>query len=44
MDSTTALSLQAFLTTPHPTMPNIILSPKETADVVAYILSLRKQR
>jgi len=42
--STTALSLQAFLTTPHPTMPNLVLSPDETANVIAYILSLRNHR
>ena len=38
---TTGFSLRAFLRTPHYAMPNIILSPEETDDVVAYILSLK---
>lgn len=42
MHSTTSLSLHAFLLTPHPNMPNYILTPKEVDDVVAYILSLRR--
>src|SRR5260370_34230429 len=37
----TATALRAFLTTPHPKMPNLILTPQESADVIAYILSLR---
>jgi mono/diheme cytochrome c family protein len=37
----TATALTAFLTTPHKTMPNLILHPDEAADVIAYILSLR---
>ena len=37
----TALALRVFLTTPHKTMPNLILHPDEAADVIAYILSLR---
>jgi mono/diheme cytochrome c family protein len=44
MPSTTSLSLHAFLLTPHPTMPNYQLAPKEVDDVVAYILSLRRSR
>lgn len=44
MTSTTSTSLQVFLTTPHPTMPNLMLTPRETANVIAYILSLRGQR
>ena len=43
MTSTTSTSLQVFLTTPHPTMPNLVLTPQETANVIAYILSLRGQ-
>jgi mono/diheme cytochrome c family protein len=42
MHSTTSLSLHAFLLTPHPSMPNYRLAPKEVDDVVAYILSLRR--
>lgn len=41
---TTATSLTAFLHTPHPTMPNLILSPEETGDVVAYVVSLQNPR
>jgi mono/diheme cytochrome c family protein len=37
----TATALRVFLTTSHPKMPNLILTPKETQDVIAYILSLR---
>lgn len=37
----TGTSIAAFLRSPHPTMPNLILSPEETRDVIAYILSLR---
>ena len=37
----TATSLAAFLRTPHPSMPNLILSSDEMRDVIAYILSLR---
>ena len=33
--------LVAFLTTPHPPMPNMNLSRQEIADVLAYIRSLR---
>jgi len=41
MQSTTEMSLAAFLTTPHGEMPNLTLSRKEIQDVSAYILSLR---
>jgi hypothetical protein len=37
----TATALRVFLTSSHPKMPNLILSPQQTADVIAYILSLR---
>ncbi|WP_424138694.1 c-type cytochrome [Roseomonas chloroacetimidivorans] len=40
MPSTTALSLRAFLQTPHVLMPNYQLSRDEQDDVIAYILSL----
>ena len=39
----TATALLVFLTTSHPKMPNLILTPDEIADVSAYILSLRKR-
>jgi cytochrome c len=37
----TATALRVFLTSSHPKMPNLILKPQQTADVIAYILSLR---
>ena len=40
--STTALSLKVFLRTSHKNMPNFILQPEETDDIVAYILSLKR--
>lgn len=43
MKSTTAMSLAAFLTTPHGGMPNLTLSRREIQDLSAYILSLRAQ-
>jgi mono/diheme cytochrome c family protein len=39
--ATTELSLRAFLRTPHATMPNLILTPEETDDVIAYLLTLK---
>ncbi len=41
MPSTTAESLEVFLQTSHATMPNLILSPGDRNDLIAYILSLR---
>jgi mono/diheme cytochrome c family protein len=38
----TAIALHAFLTTSHRKMPNLILTPVEMNDVIAYILSLRQ--
>jgi mono/diheme cytochrome c family protein len=38
---TTEMSLRAFLQTPHATMPNLILTPQETDDVISYILTLK---
>jgi mono/diheme cytochrome c family protein len=38
----TSTALHAFLATPHPTMPNLLLTPQQTDDVVAYILSLQR--
>ncbi len=37
----TPLALTAFLNTSHRAMPNILLSPEEQANLVAYILSLK---
>jgi mono/diheme cytochrome c family protein len=39
--ATTELSLRAFLQTPHATMPNLMLTPEETDDVIAYLLMLK---
>ena len=39
--STTAEYLNAFLQSPHATMPDLNLSPGDRSDLVAYILSLR---
>ena len=40
MPSTTEMSLRAFLQTPHVRMPDYHLTRDESADLVAYILSL----
>ena len=42
MNSTTAMSLTVFLSTPHGRMPDYSLSRNDIANVSAYILSLRK--
>ena len=39
----TATALNAFLHTSHPKMPNFILSPEASDDVIKYILSLHGQ-
>jgi mono/diheme cytochrome c family protein len=39
--SVTALSLRAFLQTPHQRMPDLHLSNNETDDLISYILSVR---
>ncbi len=40
----TATALRAFLLTPHPKMPNLILTPEQSDDVIAFVLSLRDHR
>jgi mono/diheme cytochrome c family protein len=42
MPSTTQLSLQVFLQTPHWPMPNLLLTHDEIDNIAAYILSMRK--
>jgi hypothetical protein len=37
----TSIALSAALNTSHRSMPNIMLSPDERADIIAYILSLK---
>lgn len=39
--STTVMSLQAFLQTPHARMPNFQLSHRQIEDVIAYIIGLK---
>src|SRR5215813_2228021 len=39
----TATALRAFLQTPHPKMPNLILTPEQSADVIAFVLNLREE-
>ena len=41
MKSTTLMSLQVFLQSPHPPMPDLRLARGEIDDVAGYILSLR---
>jgi mono/diheme cytochrome c family protein len=43
LPSTTELSLNVFLHSSHRNMPNLILSQADSDDVIAYILSLKKQ-
>jgi cytochrome c len=40
--STTALSLKVFLQSNHPTMPNLVLTPDQSDDLVSYVLSLKR--
>lgn len=42
MPSTTELSLKVFLLSSHKTMPNFIIKPADADDLVAYILSLKR--
>lgn len=41
---TSRSALFVFLHTPHPTMPNLVLSVRESNEAIAYILSLRRQK
>ena len=38
----TATALAVWLTTSHPTMPNIVIDPHDMDNVVAFILSLKE--
>ena len=42
--SVTEGGLRAFLATPHPPMPDIVLDRQQTDEIIAYILSLRGQQ
>jgi len=39
-----AMALKVSFHTPHPTMPNLKFDNKESDNVIAYILSLRKRQ
>jgi mono/diheme cytochrome c family protein len=43
MPSTTQMSLRAFLQSSHRSMPNLVLKPQDRDDIIAYILSLRRE-
>jgi mono/diheme cytochrome c family protein len=40
----TVTALCALLQTPHPKMPDLILTPDQSADVIAFVLSLGDHR
>src|SRR5437667_94030 len=40
--ATTPLSLKVFLQSNHPSMPNLVLTPAQSDDLVNYILSLKR--
>jgi hypothetical protein len=40
----TTTALRAFLQTRHPKMPNLILTPEQSDDVITFLLSLRGDR
>ena len=42
--SMTEYALRAFLKTPHPTMPHIMMNADDMDDIVGYILSLKPPR
>jgi len=37
------MALRVWFQSPHPSMPNLMISKKDGDDVIAYILSLRKR-
>jgi cytochrome c len=39
----TPLWFNAFFVTPHPVMPNIILTPSQRDDIAAYILGMKRR-
>jgi mono/diheme cytochrome c family protein len=40
----TEMALRVWFQTPHPTMPNLMMSPRQKDDVIAYILGLKEKR
>jgi hypothetical protein len=43
MPSTTELSLRVFLQSNHRNMPNIIVKGRDLDDIVAFIMSLKRE-
>ena len=43
MHATTELSLRVFLQSNHRSMPNIVLERKDLDDIVAFVLSLKRE-
>lgn len=43
-DGMSRIALYAFLRTPHPTMPNLVIPADDIADLTAYLISIRKHR
>jgi len=39
----TAMALAAWMTTSHPTMPNLVVRGEKLDDIIAYILSIKDQ-
>ncbi len=42
--TTSAMGLNVFLVSPHPTMPNLIIAERDRRNIIAYILSLRDRK
>ncbi len=42
--TTTAMGINAFLSSPHRNMPNLIISEDDRRNVVSYIMTLREAR
>jgi mono/diheme cytochrome c family protein len=40
----TEMALRVWFQTPHPTMPNLMISARQKDDVIAYILSLKDRQ
>ncbi len=40
----TVTGLHVFLANPHPSMPNLVIGPRDKQNVIAYILSLKNSK
>ena len=40
----TEMALRVWFQTPHPTMPNLMMTARQKDDVISYILSLKEPR